>query len=57
MKCVHVCLRYFVSRVSVPLSLKKSQVVEAICILLCHKDIDPQMSSDASKVTGLQLLM
>ena len=57
MKCVHVCLRYFLSRVSVPLSLKKSWVVEAICILLCQKYIDPQMSSDVGKVIGLQLLM
>ena len=53
--CVPVCHRFFLSGVSAPMSPRKSRVVEAICILLCQKNPDAQMSSGAGKVTGLQL--
>ena len=53
--CAPVCHRCFLSGVLAPISPRKSQVVEAICILLCQKNPDAQMSSGAGKVTGLQL--
>ena len=36
--------------VSVPLNLSKSRIVEALCILLCQKYPDTQMTFDPGKI-------
>jgi len=46
--------RCFLSGVSVPLSPSRSRIVEAVCILLCQKYPESQMSSGAGKVNGLK---
>ena len=53
--CIILCMynRCFLSGVSVPFSPKKSRVVEAICILLCQKYPDSEMTSGAGKVSSL----
>lgn len=45
--------RCILSGVSVPFKPSNSQIVEAVCILLCKKYPETQITSGASKTSGL----
>ena len=49
--------RCFLSGVSVPLKSSNSQVVEAVCILLCQKYPETQMTFGAGKTLGFNNLL
>ena len=49
--------RFFLSGVSVPLKSSNSRVVEAVCILLCQKYPETEMSSGAGKTSGFNNLL
>ena len=49
--------RCFLSGFSVPLKPSKSRIVEAVCILLCQKYPETQMTSGTGKTSGFNNLL